>query len=75
MQKITLYRYTRPDGGTTVSPIIPDVEYTELFRLVADEGMLLTDGFNKTPCVDTDTPDIWSEIIDTEYTKLEDELI
>lgn len=66
MQKITLYRYIRPDGGVTVSPVKPDVEYTVLYRLIADEGMELTDGENQTTCTDTDAPDNWSEIPDSE---------
>lgn len=66
MQKITLYRYARHDGGVSVSPVKPDGEYTELFRLVADEGMILTDGENQTVCIDTDNPGAWSEVPDTE---------
>ena len=62
MQKITLYRYARPDGGVSVSPVNPDGEYTELFRLVADEGMILTDGTTRTNCIDTDTQDAWQEV-------------
>ena len=65
MQTINLYRYTRPDGGVTVSTIQPDVEYIALYRLVADEGMILTDGTTTTSCVDTDDVSIWSEIVDT----------
>ena len=61
MQKITLYRYNRPDGGVTVSPVKPDGEYTEMYRLVADEGMVLTDGVDQTACIDTDKPDVWME--------------
>ena len=66
MQKITLYRFIRPDGGVTVSPVKPDGEYTELYRLVADEGMMLTDGENFTTCTDTENPGAWSEVPDTE---------
>ena len=62
MQTITLYRYTRPDGGVTVSPQKPEGEYTTLCRLVAEEGKALTDGTTITPCIDTDAPDAWSEI-------------
>lgn len=65
MQTINLYRYTRPDGGVTVSTVQPDVEHTALYRLVADEGMLLTDGTTTTSCVDTTDTSIWSEIVDT----------
>ena len=70
MQKIPLYRFTRPDGGVTTSPVKPDVEYAELFRLVAGEGMTLTDGVNYTTCTDTATPDIWQEIPDVEMTEV-----
>lgn len=62
MQKITLYRYIRPGGGVTVSPVKPDAEYTVLYRLIADEGMELTDGVTNTTCVDTDNPDAWEEL-------------
>ena len=66
MQILSLYRYTRPDGGVTVSTVKPDAEYTELFRLVADEGMVLTDGNITTSCTDTADPSAWSEVEDTE---------
>lgn len=29
MQTITLYRYTRPNGGVTVSTVKPSGEYTD----------------------------------------------
>lgn len=66
MQTIPLYRYTRADGGVTVSTVKPDTEYTELTRLVADEGFILTDGTNYTSCTDTESPDLWSEVEGTE---------
>lgn len=66
MQTIPLYRYTRPDGGVTVSTVKPSVDYTELFRLVADEGYTLTNGETTTACIDTDNPDNWTKIEDTE---------
>lgn len=62
MQTIPLYRYTRADGGVTVSTVKPSVDYTELFRLVADEGYILTDGVSYTSCTDTDNPSAWSEV-------------
>lgn len=66
MQKITLYRYIRADGGVTVSTSRPDLDYTELYRLIADEGMMLTDGFANADCVDTNDPDAWSEVAGAE---------
>lgn len=63
MQVIKLYKYNRTGGGVTVSPIKPDCEYTELVRLVADEGKVLTnDGDIITSCIDTETVDGWHEI-------------
>ena len=63
MQIITLYRYERENGGVTVSPIKPNAEYTEMYRIVADEGKLLTiDGVNTTTCADVETTDGWYEV-------------
>ena len=71
MQAIKLYRYNRADGGVTISPVKPDGEYTEMVRLVADEGKVLTqDGEHFTSCIDTDTADGWyevDEIIEEDY--------
>ena len=67
MQKIILYRYLRTDGGVTVSTAKPDVEYTELTRLVADDGYTLTNGETTTPCTDTDNPSAWTEVVDSEH--------
>lgn len=62
MKKISLYRYIRPDGGVTVSTEKPECEYTELHRILADEGMLITNGETLTPCTDTDNLSAWSEV-------------
>ena len=69
MQKITIYKYVRADGGVTVSPVMPDVEYTEMVRLAADEGMVLTDGKQYVSCVDTDAPYAWIEVEEPETTE------
>lgn len=58
-----LYKYKRPDGGITVSPVKPEGEYEENFRLIAEEGMALTqDGVNFFACVDVDSTDGWEEV-------------
>ena len=62
MQMIKLYRFIRPEGGVTVTAEKPEADYTELVRLIADEGKALTDGNTLTPCVDTDDPTIWAEV-------------
>lgn len=72
MQTINLYRYVRADGGVTVSPVKPDCEYTEMVRLVADDGKMLTnDGEHLTGCIDVATADGWYEVIEP----IEEELI
>lgn len=63
MQTIIIYRYSREDGGITTSPVKPDVEYTEMFRLVADDGKALTqDGEKFTSCADVASVDGWYEV-------------
>ena len=63
MEKIKLYKFIRPEGGVTVSPVKPEGDYTEMVRLVADEGKLLTkDGENLTSCVDTENSEGWYEV-------------
>lgn len=66
MQKLNLYRYTREGGGITTSLQKPtNTEYDILYRLIADEGKVLTtDGEKFTPCVDIQTDDSlkWYEI-------------
>lgn len=66
MRIVPLYRFKRPSGGITVSPIKPECEYTELVRLIADEGKALTNGEVITPCVDTESVEGWSEVDEIE---------
>lgn len=67
MEKIALYKYTRPDGGVTVSPNKPDGKYTEMVRLIADEGKVLTlDGVNFTSCTDVVSEEGWYEVDEPE---------
>lgn len=71
MRIVKLYKYKRADGGTTVSPNKPNTEYTEMLRLIADEGKALTmDGKKVTPCVDVNSADGWYEVDEPE---MEDE--
>ena len=62
MEKITLYKYIREDGGVTVSPNKPDVEYTVLYRLVADEDKILAKDDDYRYCTDTEDPESWEEV-------------
>lgn len=61
----TLYRYVREGGGTTVSTEKPDTEYTEVFRIIADEGKVLTqNGTDLCQVIDVNTTDGWYEVDD-----------
>ena len=63
MQTITLYKYNREGGGVTVSPVKPDAEYTEMYRLVADEGKALTqNGEELYSCLDVASVEGWYEV-------------
>jgi hypothetical protein len=67
MTVIPLYRYERADGGITVSPTKPQSEYTELYRLIADEGKFVTkDDIDLYSAIDTDSVDGWREITEEE---------
>lgn len=68
MQIINLYKYIRDDGGTTISPAKPNTEYIEMFRLIADEGKELMNGDIRTPCIDVEHIEGWTEI-DAESTE------
>ena len=61
MQIIPLYKYIRPDGGTTVSSTKPECEYTELYRLIADDDKVLVNGNVITACTDVSTTEGWTE--------------
>lgn len=68
MKIVSLYKYTRVDGGTTISPVKPNTEYVEMFRLIADEGKELMNGDVRTPCIDVEHIEGWTEI-DAESTE------
>ena len=44
MLRKMIYRYQRPDGGYTVSPVKPDGNYQVRWRLIAEEGKAITNG-------------------------------
>ena len=62
MQTVILYRFTREDGGYSVSPNRPEGEYETRVRLISDEGKALTDGKVVTQCTDAESADGWTEI-------------
>lgn len=75
MQKITLYRVKNADGSVTVTPKESEQYESTLYRLVADEGMELVKGEERTIAVDTDSVEGWEEVeteIDEKTEQLEE---
>lgn len=62
MKIVTLYRYTRSDGGVTDTIFKPDVDYTLRSRLIADKGFILVKGEDKAFCRDEDSIEGWTEV-------------
>lgn len=63
MSDVVLYKYSRPDGGVTVTPMLSGDDYYETgHRLIADNEMVLTNGRVSVFVIDTDDPSEWSEI-------------
>ena len=65
MQIIPLYKYQREDGGITVSPRDPyPKSYEPMYRIVADDGKILTNGRDTTYCADVPSEEYydWEEI-------------
>jgi len=63
MRTITLYRYERADKKFSISPRKPDVPYTTLVRLIADEDKVLTkNGIDICTMIDVDDTQGWYEI-------------
>lgn len=70
MQIKPLYKYSRTEGGITITPIQPDVAYTQLYRLVAEDGSEITNGEITTTCIDVESYDGWYDV-DVEITDTE----
>ena len=63
MRIVNLYRYDREPGEITTSPVKPNdgIDYTIIYRLIADEGMAITDGTSIVKCVDTNSSEGWTD--------------
>lgn len=67
MEVKNLYKFRRIDGGITVSTLAPEVPYTLMYRIIASDGMLVTqDGVTGYPAIDTDSDKGWYEIEDSD---------
>ena len=76
MQKVNLYRYEEQDGSVTITPTQrkkTDKPYK--LRLVADEGMVLTNGEVQTYVIDIDfsEEENWREETDNPIEPIEEE--
>ena len=69
MQIVNLYRYEDENGVITITPNArTEADAPSRLRLVAEEGMILTNGETETPVVDImfEEESNWYEIIDEE---------
>ena len=69
MQVITVYRYERAPGKVTISPVKPqDKDSTELKRIIADDGKLLTkDGVTFYESIHSESAEGFYEVEDPDY--------
>ena len=65
MERKTLYRYLREDGGYTVSPVKPEgTAYSKRYRLIAEEGKAITNGIDICAVIDVASRrecDLWQD--------------
>lgn len=64
MIKKDLYRYTGRNGIITSLVYLEDAKYYPMYRLIADEGKMLTNGELKVKFIDIFVEDLdkWTEI-------------
>ena len=63
MEYRDIYKFTREDGGVTVSIDKPEGEYVKMVRIVAGEGKMITkDGVNLCPMTDECSGEGWYEV-------------
>ena len=64
MIKKDLYRYTGRNGIITSLVHLDDAKYYSMYRLIADEGKMLTDGEQVVKSIDIFAEDLgkWTEI-------------
>ena len=65
MTQIIIHRYYYEDGSVIITPRQIEGGFANedtLWRLIADEGMVLTNGTSNVNVVDTESPLDWTEI-------------
>ena len=75
MQVVSRDRYEREPGKITTSPVKPDdnIDYSIIYRLIADEGMAITNGSSIVECVDTNSSEGWTDCDLPEEPAIEEE--
>ena len=68
MTKKNLYRYFGRNGMITSLVLLDNIEHLLMYRLIADEGKVLTDGQLKVKSIDIFSEDLgkWTEIDEKE---------
>jgi hypothetical protein len=64
MIKKDLYRYVGRNGIITSLILLDDAKHYSMYRLIADEGKVLTDGEQKVKAIDIFAEDLgkWTEV-------------
>lgn len=73
MTKVNLYRYVEEIGEVIITPNKRKrTDKAALYRLIADDGkLLIKDGYEPTPCIDTEDITGWGEIDDPTHEESE----
>lgn len=70
MTTVYLYRYEEAAGVVITPNRRNATDEPHGYRLIADDGYILTNGETEAPCVDTHEPDRWDEIEDVAFMML-----
>ena len=70
MTIVPLYKYSG-SNGCIISPVHLNFEHTDMYRLVADNRMVLTDGLARMKVVDVevDNKEVWKEVYENDPTE------
>ena len=74
MKTVNLYKYEEANGVIVTPNARSEEDVVYAYRLIADEGKVLKHGDDAAYCIDTHTPDDWTECEDdTKETNTEKE--
>lgn len=64
MKTVNLYKYEEANGVIVTPNARSEEDAIYAYRLIADEGKILKHGDDAAHCIDTHTPDDWTECED-----------